>query len=52
MTRFLAVLSGLLLTLAVTIELPWAGLAALVLVVAGWRYGFVRSVRCWSRWAY
>ncbi|MBF6062394.1 hypothetical protein IU500_10560 [Nocardia terpenica] len=36
MTRFLAVLSGLLLTIAVIIALPWAGLPALALVVAGW----------------
>ncbi|MBU3060680.1 hypothetical protein KO481_03980 [Nocardia sp. NEAU-G5] len=38
MTRFLAVLSGLLLTLAVGIMLPWAAIPALALVVAGWRY--------------
>lgn|GEM_PF-4258981 len=38
MTRFLAVLSGLLLTLAVGIMLPWAAILVLVLVVAGWRY--------------
>ncbi len=38
MTRFLAVLSGLLLTMAVAIELPWAGIPALALVAAGWRY--------------
>ncbi|MFI5780066.1 hypothetical protein [Nocardia sp. NPDC051570] len=36
MTRFLAVLSGLLLTGAVAIVLPWAVLPALVFVVAGW----------------
>lgn len=38
MTRFLAVLSGLLLTLAAGIMLPWAAIPALALVVAGWRY--------------
>jgi hypothetical protein len=38
MTRFLAVLSGLLLTLATGIMLPWAAIPALALVVAGWRY--------------
>ncbi|WP_024800873.1 hypothetical protein [Nocardia sp. BMG51109] len=37
MTRFLAVLSGLLLTVAVAIVLPWAAIPAVVLVVAGWR---------------
>ncbi|MFF0493243.1 hypothetical protein ACWDSJ_27040 [Nocardia sp. NPDC003482] len=36
MTRFLAVLSGLLLTVAVAVALPWAALAAAALVVAGW----------------
>ncbi|MBO0854144.1 MAG: hypothetical protein J2P18_10295 [Nocardia sp.] len=36
MTKFLAVLSGLLLTVAVTLVLPWAGLAVLIAVVAGW----------------
>lgn len=38
MTRFLAVLSGLLLTLAVGLVQPWAVAPALVLVVAGWRW--------------
>lgn len=38
MTRFLAILSGLLLTLAVGIMLPWAAFPALALVTAGWRY--------------
>ncbi|RMI29228.1 hypothetical protein [Nocardia stercoris] len=38
MIRFLAVLSGLVLTLAVAILLPWAGIPAAVLVVLGWRY--------------
>ncbi|MGX1808942.1 hypothetical protein ACWIGI_24745 [Nocardia sp. NPDC055321] len=38
MTRFLAVLSGLLLTLAVALVEPWAVVPALVLVVAGWRW--------------
>ncbi|WP_019931600.1 hypothetical protein [Nocardia sp. BMG111209] len=36
MTRFLAALSGLLLTVATTIVLPWAGAAALVLVLLSW----------------
>ncbi|MCM6772857.1 hypothetical protein NDR87_05640 [Nocardia sp. CDC159] len=36
MNRFLAVLSGLLLAAAVTIVLPWAGVPALALMVAGW----------------
>ncbi|MCX4093496.1 hypothetical protein [Nocardia sp. alder85J] len=36
MTRFLAVLSGLLLAVATAIVLPWAGAAVLALVVAGW----------------
>ncbi|MFJ1458566.1 hypothetical protein [Nocardia wallacei] len=38
MTRFLAVLSGLLLTAAVAIVLPWAALGAGALVVLGWRF--------------
>ncbi|MBF6332735.1 hypothetical protein [Nocardia transvalensis] len=37
MTRFLAVLSGLLLTVAVAVVLPWAAIPTFVLVVAGWR---------------
>ncbi|WP_067668177.1 hypothetical protein [Nocardia miyunensis] len=36
MTRFLAVLSGLLLITAVGIVMPWLAIAAGVLVVAGW----------------
>ncbi|MEV0764011.1 hypothetical protein [Nocardia sp. NPDC050435] len=36
MTRFLAVLSGLLLVLAVALVLPWAAVPAIVLVAAGW----------------
>ena len=36
MTRFLAVLSGLLLTTAVGIVLPWAAIPVFVTVVAGW----------------
>ncbi|MBF6173130.1 hypothetical protein [Nocardia blacklockiae] len=38
MTRFLAVLSGLLLTAAVAIVLPWAALGTGALVVLGWRF--------------
>ncbi|MRH90362.1 hypothetical protein GFY24_23460 [Nocardia sp. SYP-A9097] len=38
MTRFLAVLSGLLLTLGVALVLPWAAAPTLVLAVAGWRW--------------
>lgn len=41
MTRFLAVLSGLLLTVAVTIVEPWAGIPVLLAVIAGW---WLRSV--------
>ncbi|MBB5913283.1 hypothetical protein BJY24_002150 [Nocardia transvalensis] len=37
MTRFLAVLSGLLLTAAAAIVLPWAAIPVGVLVVIGWR---------------
>ncbi|MEU6564438.1 hypothetical protein [Nocardia nova] len=37
MTRFLGVLSGLLLTAAVALVLPWAGIPVFVAVVAGWR---------------
>ncbi|MGW0248247.1 hypothetical protein ACWDYH_16615 [Nocardia goodfellowii] len=36
MTRFLAVLAGLLLILAVALLNPWAAVPALVLVAAGW----------------
>ncbi|MQY24547.1 hypothetical protein [Nocardia aurantia] len=36
MTRFLAALSGLLLTVATTIVLPWAGVAVPVLVLLSW----------------
>lgn len=36
MTGFLAVLSGALLAGAVTLMEPWLGVAALVLVIAGW----------------
>ncbi|MQY18101.1 hypothetical protein [Nocardia macrotermitis] len=36
MTRFLAVLSGLLLITAVGIVMPWFAIAAAVFVVAGW----------------
>ncbi|WP_062994508.1 hypothetical protein [Nocardia mikamii] len=38
MTRFLAVLSGLLLTTAVGIVLPWAAIPVFVAVVVGWRF--------------
>ncbi|MBL1077428.1 hypothetical protein JK358_23780 [Nocardia sp. 2] len=38
MTRFLAVLSGLLLAFAVTLVEPWPALPALILVMAGWRW--------------
>lgn len=38
MTKFLAVLSGLLLATAVTIVLPWAGAPVALLVIAGWRW--------------
>ncbi|MEV0250245.1 hypothetical protein AB0H76_26855 [Nocardia sp. NPDC050712] len=36
MTRFLAVLSGLLLILSVALMNPWPALPAVALVVAGW----------------
>ncbi|MEV0298156.1 hypothetical protein [Nocardia sp. NPDC050710] len=36
MTRFLAVLSGALLVGSVMLMAPWAGIPAIVLVVAGW----------------
>ncbi|WP_280269396.1 hypothetical protein [Nocardia wallacei] len=38
MTKFLAVLSGLLLTAAVAIVLPWAAIPTGLAVVAGWRF--------------
>lgn len=38
MTRFLAVLAGLLLTTAVGIVLPWAAIPVGFAVVAGWRW--------------
>ncbi|MFE3189136.1 hypothetical protein ACFXHA_09015 [Nocardia sp. NPDC059240] len=38
MTRFLAILSGLLLTAAVGIVLPWAAIPVGLAVVAGWRW--------------
>ncbi|MFC9993211.1 hypothetical protein [Nocardia sp. NPDC127526] len=38
MTRFLAVLSGLLLTLGVALVQPWAAVPVLLLAVAGWRW--------------
>ncbi|WP_067531402.1 hypothetical protein [Nocardia crassostreae] len=38
MTRFLAVLSGLLLTLGVALVQPWAVVPLLPLAVAGWRW--------------
>ncbi|WP_067698637.1 hypothetical protein [Nocardia jejuensis] len=38
MTRFLAVLSGLLLTLAVGLVEPFAAAPVLALVIAGWRW--------------
>ncbi|GAB0105398.1 hypothetical protein JMUB6875_43770 [Nocardia sp. JMUB6875] len=38
MTRFLAVLSGLLLAVAVAIVLPWAAIPVAGLAVAGWRW--------------
>ncbi|MCP9621459.1 hypothetical protein FOH10_28840 [Nocardia otitidiscaviarum] len=38
MTRFLAVLSGLLLTTAVGLLEPWTALPVLALVTAGWRW--------------
>ncbi|MEV6274300.1 hypothetical protein [Nocardia sp. NPDC051832] len=36
MTRFLAVLSGLLLILSIALITPWAAVPALILVAAGW----------------
>ncbi|PPJ18515.1 hypothetical protein C5E44_10740 [Nocardia nova] len=44
MTRFLAVLSGLLLTTAVGIVLPWAAIPVFVTVVAGWWFRSVAVV--------
>lgn len=44
MTRFLGVLSGLLLTAAVAIVLPWAGIPVFIAVVAGWRLRVVAVV--------
>lgn len=44
MTRFLAVLSGLLLTIAVGIVLPWAAIPVFVTVVAGWWFRSVAVV--------
>ncbi|APA95318.1 hypothetical protein NS506_01245 [Nocardia seriolae] len=38
MTKFLAVLSGLLLAAAVAIVLPWAVIPVAVFAVAGWRW--------------
>lgn len=38
MTRFLAVLAGLLLALAVGLVEPWAALPVLLLAVLGWRW--------------
>ncbi|MCU1639793.1 MAG: hypothetical protein JWN03_68 [Nocardia sp.] len=38
MTRFLAVLSGLLLTLAVALVEPWAAIPVLIFAVGGWRW--------------
>ncbi|WP_330183727.1 hypothetical protein OHB26_08930 [Nocardia sp. NBC_01503] len=38
MTRFLAVLAGLLLTLGVALVLPWAAVPTFALAVAGWRW--------------
>ncbi|MEC3955433.1 hypothetical protein VMT65_20510 [Nocardia sp. CDC153] len=38
MTKFLAVLSGLLLAAAVAIVLPWAAIPVVALAVAGWRW--------------
>lgn len=40
MTRFLAVLSGLLLSIAVALIEPWPALVVLALVIAGWRWRF------------
>ncbi|WP_433682182.1 hypothetical protein [Nocardia sp. CA-119907] len=36
MIRFLAILSGVLLVTSVTLMTPWAGIPAVLLVVAGW----------------
>ncbi|WP_054816637.1 hypothetical protein [Nocardia arizonensis] len=36
MTKFLAVLAGVMLVLAISLMLPLAGIAAVALVVAGW----------------
>lgn len=44
MTRFLAVLSGLLLATAVGIVLPWAAIPVFVTVVAGWWFRSVAVV--------
>ncbi|WP_067569118.1 hypothetical protein [Nocardia acidivorans] len=38
MTRFLAVLAGLLLTLGVALVLPWVAAPTFALAVAGWRW--------------
>ncbi|WP_067820224.1 hypothetical protein [Nocardia inohanensis] len=38
MTRFLAVLAGLLLALAVALVQPWAAAPVLILAVLGWRW--------------
>ncbi|MFD9615154.1 hypothetical protein ACFWWS_37930, partial [Streptomyces sp. NPDC059083] len=38
MTKFLAVLSGLLLAGAAAIVLPWAAIPVIILAVAGWRW--------------
>lgn len=38
MTRFLAVLSGLLLTVAAALIEPWTAVPVLVFVIAGWRW--------------
>ncbi|MFI6870573.1 hypothetical protein [Nocardia sp. NPDC050406] len=38
MTRFLAVLSGLLLAVAVALIEPWTAIPVLVFVVAGWQW--------------
>ncbi|NKY50282.1 hypothetical protein [Nocardia vermiculata] len=44
MTRFLAVLSGLLLIAAVTIVEPWGAIAVLLAVIAGWWFRSVAVV--------
>lgn len=36
MIRFLAILSGVLLVTSVTLMTPWAGIPAVILVIAGW----------------